>query len=160
MRALRVAFGVLAATAATPAAVAAMFAGGWYFEVDGFAGQPWAAVRDQIALYAMLSAPVAFFLTISFGAPYTHRLRELGRATVTRVTLTGAVLGSLPFLAFDGYVIGMNILLQASEPYTTASLITAVRWAGLGAWCGFWSAFVYWVFALRTPAPSTQHLST
>lgn len=150
MQAVRVAFGILMATLATPLATAAMFGGGWYFEAEGFAGLPWAAVQERIVVYAMLSAPVALFITTAFGAPFVHRLAELGRATALRTTLAGAIVGALPFLLFDGYVIGMNMLLLASEPYTEESLINVARWAGMGAWCGSWSALVYWLVAIRS----------
>lgn len=149
MQAVRVAFGILLATLATPVAVAAMFAGGWCLKADGFAGLPWPAVQDRIVAYAKLSAPVALFMTTAFGVPYVHRLAELGRATALRTTLTGAVTGALPFLLFDGYVIGMNMLLLASEPYTEDSLVNVARWAGMGAWCGSWSALTYWLVAIN-----------
>jgi hypothetical protein len=149
MKAMRVVLGLLAATVATPVAMAAVFLARWHFETVGWALQPWPVVRDRILLYAVLSAPVALFLTMGFGAPLTHRRDELGRATAVRTALTGAALGALPFLIFDGYVIGMNILLLADNPYSRDSLITAARWAALGAWCGLWSALVYWLVAIR-----------
>jgi len=152
MRALRIAVGVLAAAVAAPVALAVMFAGGWYLQVDGFAGLPWSVVQDRIRTYAILCAPVAFFVALAFGAPYIHRLQELGRATVLRTMFTGIVLGAVPFLIFDGYIIGMNLLLLVREPYTRETLETAARWVGLGAWCGGWSALVYWIVAIWRPA--------
>jgi hypothetical protein len=151
MQALRVVSGVLAATVATPAALALIFAGAWYVGVGGFADHTWPAVQRQIELYAILSAPVALFVTLAFGAPYTHRLQELGRATALRVTVTGAILGALPFVLFDGYVIVTNMLLLVRQAYTRDTLETAARWAGLGAWCGSWSALTYWLVAVRRP---------
>lgn len=149
MKAMRVVLGLLAATVATPAAMAAVFLARWHFETGGWALQPWPVVRDRILLYAVLSSPVALFLTAGFGAPLTHRREELGRATALRTAVTGAALGAMPFLIFDGYVIGMNVLLLVDEPYSRESLITAARWAALGSWCGCWSAFAYWVVAVR-----------
>lgn len=148
MRALRIAVGVLAAAVTAPVALAAMFAGGWYLQVDGFAGLPWPVVQDRIRTYAILCGPVALFVALAFGAPYVHRLEELGRATVLRTTISGVVLGALPFLIFDSYIISMNVLLLVREPHTRETLETAARWAGLGAWCGGWSALVYWVVAI------------
>jgi hypothetical protein len=148
MKAIRVGFGLLAATLATPIAIAVVFLARWRFETGAWASQPWPVVEDRILLYAMLSAPVALFLTVGFGAPLTHRRAELGRATALRTALTGAALGAMPFLIFDGYVIGMNLLLLASEPYSRETLLTAARWAALGSWCGFWSALAYWVVAI------------
>jgi len=148
MRALRIAIGVLAAGVTAPAALAAMFAGAWYVEADGFAGLPWPVVQDRIRTYVILCTPVALFVALAFGAPYVHRLEELGRATVLRTIFTGVVLGAVPFLIFDGYIIGMNMLLLVREPYTRETLETAARWAGLGAWCGGWSSLVYWVIAI------------
>ncbi|GEM_PF-6446423 len=149
MKALRVALGVLAATVATPAAMAVVFAGRWYLGLKGTAGQPWPDVQARIETYALLSAPVALFVTLAFGAPYVHRLTEIGRATALRVAVAGALAGALPFLLFDGYIVGMNLLLLASEPYTRDGLISAGRWAALGSWCGIWSACAYWVVAIR-----------
>ncbi|MBM3750755.1 MAG: hypothetical protein FJW21_06180 [Acidimicrobiia bacterium] len=149
MKALRIGFGLLAAAIATPAALAAVFAGRWYFGLEGQGGQPWPDVQARIDTYALLSAPVAFFVTLAFGAPYVHRLAEIGRATLPRVAVTGALVGALPFLLFDGYIVGMNLLLLASEPYTREGLITAARWAALGSWCGIWSALSYWMVAIR-----------
>jgi hypothetical protein len=148
MKAIRVGFGLLAATLAAPVAMAVVFLARWRFETGGWALQPWPVVQDRILLYAMLSAPVALFLTLGFGAPLTHRRAELGRATALRTALTGAALGAMPFLIFDGYVIGMNLLLLADTPYTRDTLITAARWAGLGSWCGLWSALAYWLVAI------------
>jgi hypothetical protein len=148
MRATRVGFGLLAATLATPIAMAAVFLGRWRFEGGAWANQPWEVVQDRILLYAMLSAPVALFLTLGFGAPLTHRRAELGRATALRTALTGAALGAMPFLIFDGYVVGMNLLLLADTPYTRETLVTAARWAALGSWCGLWSALAYWLVAI------------
>jgi hypothetical protein len=149
MKAMRVVLGLLAATIAAPVAMAAVFVARWHFETGGWALQPWPVVRDRILLYAVLSAPVALFLTAGFGAPLTHRREELGRATALRTALTGAALGALPFLIFDGYVIGMNVLLLVDDPYNRKTLITAARWAGLGAWCGLWSALTYWAVVVR-----------
>jgi hypothetical protein len=149
MKAMRVVLGILAATVATPVAMAAVFLARWHFETGGWASQPWPIVRDRILLYAVLSAPVALFLTMGFGAPLTHRRAELGRATALRTALTGAALGAMPFLIFDGYVIGMNLLLLVDDAYSRESLITAGRWAALGAWCGFWSALTYWLVAVQ-----------
>lgn len=151
MKALRVAFGLLAATMATPAAMAVVFAGRWYLALEGQGDLPWPEIQARIETYALLSAPVALFVTLAFGAPYVHRLAEIGRATLLRVAVTGALVGALPFLLFDGYIIGMNLLLLASEPYTREGLISAARWAALGSWCGTWSAFAYWLIAIRTP---------
>ena len=149
MKAMRVVLGLLAATVAAPLAMAAVFLARWHLETGGWALQPWPIVRDRIFLYAVLSAPVALFLTAGFGAPLTHRREELGRATALRTALTGAALGALPFLIFDGYVIGMNVLLLADTPYTRETLVTAARWAALGSWCGFCSALAYWMIAVR-----------
>jgi len=150
MKALRVAFGLVAATVATPAAMAVVFAGRWYFALEGQGDAPWPDVQARIETYALLSAPVALFVTLAFGAPFVHRLAEVGRASALRIIVTGAMVGALPFLLFDGYVIGMNLLLLASEPYTREGLITAARWAALGSWCGMWSALVYWAVAIRS----------
>ena len=72
------------------------------------------------------------------------------KSMIATAALTGAALGAMPFLIFDGYVIGMNLLLLADTPYTRETLVTAARWAALGSWCGLWPALAYWAVAVRT----------
>jgi hypothetical protein len=158
MATARVVLGVLAATAATPAALGVAFGAAWYFDVEGLGGQPWQYVADRLRVYILLGAPIAAFFTLAFGAPLTHQRMTMGRAGAIRTGLTGLVTGALPFLLFDGYIIGMNMLLLASEPYTDETLIAAARWSGLGAWCGLCSSLAYWTAVVpgSEPHPSTQ----
>lgn len=145
MKAARVALGVVAAAAATAVALGVAFIGAWRTEFGSFAGQDWPYVAERLRIYITLGAPVAAFFTLGFGAPLTHRRLELGRASALRTALTGLVTGALPFLLFDGYILGINLLLLVKDPYSAESIRTSLLWAGLGGWCGLCSALAYWM---------------
>ncbi|HUR21223.1 MAG TPA: hypothetical protein VMZ90_10470 [Vicinamibacterales bacterium] len=146
---MRIALGLLAATVATPLAIALMWGALWYAQVEWFEGQPAEAVIENIRLYAMLSAPIALFVTLAAGGPIAHQLAHRGHRSALKYILLGAVLGALPFLLFESYIMGTNLLLYVSPAPNLDTVINAVRWAGLGAWCGMWSAAAYWAVAVR-----------
>lgn len=146
---MRVASGLVAATIATPLAIAAMFGGLSFLQVGWFAGKDSQEVLDNIRLYGMMAAPVALFLTLAAGGPIAHQLAHRGYRGPVRCVLAGAVLGALPFLIFDGYIMGTNLLLYVSPSPDIDTVLTAVRWAALGSWCGMWSAAAYWAVAIR-----------
>jgi len=141
--------GLLAATCATPAAIASLFSALFYLKVGWFADKDWPLVLENIRLYAMLSAPVALFVTLAAGGPVAHQLAHRGHVGAVRHLLIGAALGAMPFLLFDGYIIGTNILLDVRPVPDLDDVLVAARWASLGSWCGFWSAAAYWVVAIR-----------
>lgn len=141
--------GLLAATVATPLAIAAMFGTLFYLQVGWFAGKDTRLVLENIQLYAMLSAPIALFVTLAAGGPIAHQMAHRERGGPLRCVVLGAILGALPFLLFDGYVMGTNVLLYVSSSPDREAVLTAVRWAGLGSWCGMWSAAAYWTVAIR-----------
>jgi len=140
---------VVAATCATPAAVAAMFGSLYLLQAGWFAGKTWETAADTIRLYAAFSAPIAFFAIIAAGAPMAHRLKHLGHRGFLHHALVGVVLGAAPFALFDGYIIGTNLLLDVRPAPDWDTFLTAVHWAGLGAWCGLWSAITYWLTVIR-----------
>ena len=146
---MRIALGLLAATVATPLAIAAMWGALLYFQVGWFEGKDARLVVESIRLYAMLSAPVALFVTIAAGGPIAHQLAHHGHRGPVKCILLGAVLGALPFLLFEGYIMGTNLLLYVSPSPNMDNVMTALRWAGLGSWCGMWSATAYWSVAIR-----------
>ena len=146
---MRIALGLVASTLATPLAIAIAWFALWYAQVDWFEGKQFEAVLDNIRLYAMLSAPVALFLTIAAGGPIAHQLAHRGHRGLFRYLLLGAVIGALPFLLFQGYIMGTNLLLYVSPSPGRDDVLTAVRWAGLGSWCGICSAAAYWLIAIR-----------
>ena len=146
---MRIALGLLASTIATPLAIAVIWVALWYGQVEWFEGKPAEAVFESIRLYAMLSAPIALFVTIAAGGPIAHQLAHRGHRGPVKFILLGAVLGALPFLLFEGYIMGTNLLLYVSPAPNLDNVVTAVRWAGLGAWCGMWSAAAYWTVAIR-----------
>jgi hypothetical protein len=146
---MRMALGVIAATCATPLAIAAMFGALHFFQVGWFGERGWSLVQDSILLYAAFSAPVAFFLIIAAGGPLAHRLAHLGHTGFRRHAVAGVILGATPFILFDGYVIGTNFLLDVRPAPDINTVKMALRWAALGAWCGLWSAGAYWVVVIR-----------
>ena len=150
---MRIALGLLAATIATPLAIAAMWAALWYAQVEWFEGKQAEAVIENIRLYAMLSAPIALFVTLAAGGPIAHQLAHRGHRSALKYILLGAVLGALPFLLFEGYIMGTNLLLYVNPAPNRDTVLNALRWAGLGSWCGMWSAAAYWAIAIRGPQP-------
>ena len=146
---MRIALGLVASTIATPLAIAIIWTALWYGQVEWFEGKPAQAVFDTIRLYAMFSAPIALFITIAAGGPLAHQLAHRGHRGPLRFILLGAVLGALPFLLFEGYIIGTNLLLYVTPSPNLNAVLNALRWAGLGAWCGMWSAWAYWAIAIR-----------
>jgi len=146
---MRIALGLLAATVATPLAIAVMWGALWYAQVEWFEGKQAEAVLESIRLYAMLSAPIALFVTVAAGGPIAHQLASRGHRGPVNYLLVGAVLGALPFLLFEGYIMGTNLLLYVTPRPNVETVLNAVRWAGLGSWCGMWSAAAYWTLAIR-----------
>ena len=146
---MRIALGLLASTVATPLAIAVMWGALWYAQVEWFEGKTAEAVIESIRLYAILSAPIALFVTIAAGGPIAHQLAHRGHRNPVKFILLGAVLGALPFLLFEGYIMGTNLLLYVSPSPNLDNVLTALRWAGLGSWCGMWSAAAYWTLAIR-----------
>lgn len=148
---MRVVVGVIAATCATPLAVAAIFSALYGLQLSWFEGKHWETVVSNIALYAAFSAPIAFFVTIAAGAPIAHRLAHSGHTGLFRYALLGMILGAAPFALFDGYIIATKLLLDVRPVPDMDTVMVAARWAGLGAWCGLWSAVAYWSIAIRRP---------
>lgn len=146
---MRVALGLLASTLATPLAIAVMWGTLLFLEVGWFEGKTPAMVFESIKLYGVLAAPIALFLTLAAGGPIAHQLAHRGHRGPLRCVLLGAFLGALPFLLFEGYIMGSNMLLYVTPAPTADNVLMALRWAGLGAWCGMWSAAAYWSVAIR-----------
>lgn len=145
---MRIALGLLASTVATPLAIAAMFGGLFFLQIGWFEGKTSRQVLNTIQLYGMLSAPIALFITLAAGGPIAHQLAHRQRGLL-KCMLLGAVLGTLPFLLFDGYIMGANLFLYVKPSPNLDTVLTALRWAGVGSWCGMWSAAAYWAVAIR-----------
>jgi hypothetical protein len=146
---MRIALGLLASTIATPLAIAAAFLALSYLQFGWFEGKDAAEILESIRLYSMLAAPIALFITVAAGGPVAHQFAHHGRTGLWRCLLLGAVLGALPFLLFEGYIMGTNLLLYVSPAPNVDNVMSALRWAGLGSWCGMWSATAYWAVAIR-----------
>jgi len=146
---MRIALGLIAATCATPLAIATMFGALYLLQIGWFEGKIWSTVAGNISLYATFSAPVALFVTIAAGSPLALRLKHLGHARFGRHAMIGVILGAAPFVLFDGYIIGTKLLLDVRPAPDIDTVMTAVHWAGLGSWCGLWSAAAYWLVVIR-----------
>ncbi len=153
---MRVAFGLIAATCATPIAVATMFSVLYALQIGWFEGKDWDLVLDNMKIYATFSAPIALFVTVAAGGPLAHRLKHLGHRGFLHHALVGVILGAAPFVLFDGYIIGTKLLLDVRPAPDTETVMTAARWAALGSWCGFWSAWAHWLVVVRE-RPSERH---
>lgn len=146
---IRMGLGLLAATCAAPAAVAVLFTSLYLLQFGWFAGQRIDIFLDNTRLYAIMSAPVALFITLAFGSPISHRMAHDGRRAWWRHGLIGLALGAAPFLLFDGYNIGTRLLLDARPAPDMEVVYRMGRWATLGSWCGLCSATAYWLVVIR-----------
>ena len=79
---MRIALGLLAATIATPLAIAVMWGALWYGQVEWFEGKQAEAVLESIRLYAMLSAPIA--LPSAIRQQWVGRVSSRDRKPVAR----------------------------------------------------------------------------
>jgi hypothetical protein len=146
---MRIALGLVAATSATPVAIAILFGALSGLQLDWFAGKSWPETIDTMVLYGTFSAPVALFMTIAVGSPLAHRLAQLGHRRLAYHAMVGMILGAVPFALFDGYIIGTNFLLDVRPAPNFDTVLAAARWAALGSWCGLWSACAYWLVVIR-----------
>ena len=89
----------------------------------------------------------AFAMTLLVGMPLADALDRRGRGRMRNIVVLGALLGSLPFVAFDLYVIIVELNRHATSA-TAAGLLhdlpRAFALAALGASCGAASAWTYW----------------
>ena len=136
---MRIALGLIAATCATPMAIAAMFTALYSLQAGWFEGKSWQLVVDSIGLYGPFSTPVALFVTVAPGGPLAHRLMDLGHVGLGRHVMVGVMLGAARFVLFDGYIISTKLLLDVRPAPDLETVLTPARWAALGAWCGVWS---------------------
>jgi hypothetical protein len=89
----------------------------------------------------------AFAMTLLVGMPLADALDRRGRGRARNIVVLGALLGMLPFVAFDLYVVIAELNRHATLA-TVASLSKdlprALALAALGASCGAASAWTYW----------------
>ncbi len=90
---------------------------------------------------------IAFAMTLLFGMPLADALDRRGRGRMRNIVVLGALLGMLPFAAFDLYVAIAELGRRATLA-TAANLLhdlpRALVLASLGASCGAASAWTYW----------------
>lgn len=159
---MRKALGVVTATLATPIAIGVLFAVLTFLGVGGSADKGWKVVFMNIATFALLAAPIALVVSLLAGIPLGNRLARRGYVKPSAFLLLGAMLGAFPLLLFDGYVVAYDILRALRHGVTDSvwgigptlghllgDIPVAIRWLGLGSWCGAWSALAYWRVVYR-----------
>ena len=117
-------------------------------------------------LYALFALPPAAVVAAALGLPLALRLERRGARELRPYLLLGAALGIAPFVLFDMYVVGYELLAAArrglgdSSFGLFAALARQVRaapramaWLVIGGLCGAASAAAYWAAAVRRRAP-------
>ena len=155
---MKTGLGVLAATIATPVAIGVAFALLTVAGLGWFADKRWGLVVSNMVMYAGLAAPIALILSVVAGVPSARYLAKRRRTRALQFVLLGALIGIVPFLFFDIYVVATALLsaqrnwpnneflgVRGTSERLIDSLPVALYWLALGSWCGAWSAFAYWL---------------
>lgn len=138
---------VLLAPLATGIVYALIFAVLAVFQTEAFSQGALLATAIDIALWAGVAAVVAFAMTVLVGLPLAISLEKRGRDDLRDMVLLGAMLGALPFVVFDVYVVvgelGRHTTLSAASGVFN-DLPRALALAALGVSCGAASGWTYW----------------
>ena len=104
------------------------------------------AIAIDIAFGSGIAIVAAFTMTLLVGMPLANALDRRGRGNRGNLVWLGALLGALPFVAFDVYVVVAELSRHPASA-AVASLFTglprAMTLAALGGACGAASAWVY-----------------
>ncbi len=159
---MRKGVGIVLATLATPAAIGALFIILTLLGIGWFADKDWTLVLSNVQTYAVVASPLALVVSLFVGMPLGNRLAKRGRTGPTAFLILGAVLGALPFLLFDAYVVAYEVVrsfrfgladsfwgLGPMMRRLLRDIPVATYWVGLGSWCGAWSAVAYWSVVYR-----------
>jgi hypothetical protein len=143
---MRQAAAILAAVAATPLVIAVSFTvlSLWpMVTVEDWS--PWLAISGWI-LVSTFAVPAVLAVVVIAAVPLARRLQRRGTAGFGSMIHLGVMLGVLPFLFFDGYVVGFELFTTPAEApgRLMADLPVALKWATLAALCGAGSAAAYW----------------
>ena len=101
----------------------------------------------DIAFGAGAAIIAAFAMTLLVGMPLADALDRRGRGRMRNIVWLGALLGMLPFVVFDLYVVIAELGRHATAATATSllqDLPRAFALAALGASCGAASAWTYW----------------
>ena len=114
--------------------------------------RPLIATALNIVFGSGIAVIAAFAMTLLVGMPLANALDRRGRGGVRNIIWVGVLLGMLPFIVFDLYV----VVAELSRHETAAAaaglfkdLPRALAFVALGATCGAASAWTYWSIAQR-----------
>jgi hypothetical protein len=135
----------LIAPLATPVALAAVFSLLSLWQVVTITD--W---TPRLAFYgwlmvAVFATPAAYVMMV-VAVPLAARLERRGRGDLASVVNLGLLLGALPFVVFDAYIVLYEFVHNpvAAIPRLMGDLSTAAKWVALGATCGAATAWTYW----------------
>jgi hypothetical protein len=138
---------VLVAPLATGVVYALVYGVLLLFQIESFSGRVLLATALAVALWSGIATVVAFPMTLLVGMPLEISLERRGRGDLGDIVRLGAILGALPFVLFDAYVVYIELSRQATIAAATGlfkDLPWALVLAALGASCGGASAWTYW----------------
>jgi hypothetical protein len=117
------------------------------FQIESFSGRAVLVTVLDIALWSGVATVAAFAMTLLVGMPLEISLERRGRGDLGDIVRLGAILGALPFVLFDAYVVFAELSHHATIAAASGllkDLPRALALAGLGASCGTASAWTYW----------------
>ena len=159
---MKKALGVLAATVVTPLSIGVAFLLLGAARLGWFADKDWRLILANVLMYSYFAVPIAIVVSAAMGLPVAGYLARRARTRATHFLLAGAIMGVVPFLAFDIFAVVSELLsahrnwpdneflgVHGTTERLLASLPVAANWLALGAWCGAWSSFAYWLVVHR-----------
>jgi hypothetical protein len=138
---------VLVAPLATGVVYALVYGVLFLFQTESFSGSVLLATALAIALWSGVASVAAFAMTLLVGMPLEISFERRGRGDLGDIVRLGAILGALPFVLFDAYVVFTELSHHATIAAATGlfkDLPRALGLAALGASCGGASAWTYW----------------
>jgi hypothetical protein len=138
---------VLVAPLATGVIYALVYGVLLLFQIESFSGRVLLATALAIALWSGVATVAAFAMTLLVGMPLEISLERRGRGDLDDIVWLGAILGALPFVLFDAYVLYTELSRHAAIAAAAdlfKDLPRALALAALGASCGGASAWTYW----------------
>ena len=163
---MRRVFGVVLAVLTTPVVFAVVLVVlSWFGQGPSLAPSRLAAAGLQ-GLFALFALPLAAAVALALGLPLALQFERRGVRGLRPYLLLGTALGVLPFVLFDLYVVGYELLaavrrgpgdssfgLFAALARQVRAAPRALAWLALGGLCGAVSAAAYWTVAVRRRVP-------
>ena len=157
--------GFLIAPLATPLALTAVFLLGWMTQIGWFRGRDLPSVFDSIRWFALPAIVLAYVVVLLGALPSYLVLRRRKSLGVGDCLLAGAILGVLPFLLFDLFVVAAEIWqavrsgwaresfgLLATVRRLIADIPDALPWLLCGVASGVAGSFVFYRIAVQGSA--------